>query len=1162
MASITTLSFTVWLQPLPRGDNMLRSICLLSLLTFFPIASAPQRQATSLEPDKPIERSLASGETHAYRVTLGAGQFLRVVADQGGIDVAIKIISPDGKPLTDVNLESDTKGRESAVWVIEGAGDYRIEIYAPGRNARGRYQLSLEAPRAANEQDRQRVLAQQNFMEAERSFDPSKPEALRQALNKYSAALPYWRAVGDRRMEATTSYNIGDIHRRLNEPAKAVEYLSQTLQLDRANANRESEAATLNLLGVVYSGIGETQKALDHFNQALPLRREAKDRTGEATTLNAIATVHIQTGESRKAIEIYNQVLSIRRDLKDRAGEATTLNAIGEAYRRLGEKRRALKYFQDALALRRAVRDTNGEAVTLNSLGAVYSDLGELQKAIEAYNQALPLRRDAASRAVTLINLGRAYDLLGVPQEAISFYNQALQLARSSSARRTEAQIFNFIGLSHWASGDHARALESLTQALTLSREVKDSSLEAAIQNNFGLVYSSMGEWRKAIDALNQSLPLIRKAGNRQYEAYALNNLGFAHEALGDLDKAKESHEQALKLTREVNDRLREGKARYGIARVESRRNRLKQARDQIEQTIKIVESLRAKLSSPELRASYRATTQQYYDLYIDVLMRMGRRAPRSNLVAEALQVSERARARSLIELLTEAGADIRQGVDAQLVERERELQEQINDKATEQIQSLGDPKKAGQVAALAREIEQLTIELRDTQSRIRASSPRYAALTQPLPLTAREIQNQILDANTMLLEYSLGEERSYLWAVTKTSLRGFTLPQREKIESAARRYYELITARNQSHPNETSQRRQARVANADAESHQAGLALSQMLLEPVAARLGNKRLIIVADGALQYLPFAALPKPTNGAVTPSSIHRPMIASHEMVTLPSASTLAALRGEATGRPTATKTIAVIADPVFEAKDERVKTVEIKAEKTDERRDEKNGEAAVAEPSRILLVKSAKEAGAVDAQFRIPRLPHTRNEAEAILSLTSPGAGKSTFDFAATRAAATNAELGQYRIVHLATHGFLNSLNPELSGLVFSLLDEKGAPQNGFLLAPEIYNLKLPATDLVVLSACQTGLGKEVRGEGVVGLTRGFMYAGAPRVVVSLWNVSDRATADLMKSFYRGMLARGLRPATALRAAQIEMWKQRQWRAPYYWAAFGLQGEWR
>ncbi|MGH9841147.1 MAG: CHAT domain-containing protein, partial [Blastocatellia bacterium] len=345
--------------------------------------------------------------------------------------------------------------------------------------------------------------------------------------------------------------------------------------------------------------------------------------------------------------------------------------------------------------------------------------------------------------------------------------------------------------------------------------------------------------------------------------------------------------------------------------------------------------------------------------------------------------------------------------------------------------------------------------------------------------------------------------------------------------------------------PNESGQKKQTRLSNADAESREVAIELSRILLRPVFTQLGNRRLLIVADGALQYVPFAALPK------FGSRANEPLIVHNEIASLPSASTLAVLRREMAGRPAAAKTVAVFADPVFEADDERVKPATAGAEK-----------AASDEPSRILLKKSAKDSGATGDGFRIPRLPHTRREAETILRLASAGSGKSSFDFSANRGAATGDELGQYRIVHFATHGFLNSLNPELSGLVMTLVDEKGAPRNGFLLAPEIYNLKLPATELVVLSACQTGLGKEVRGEGVVGLTRGFMYAGAPRVVVSLWNVNDRATADLMKHFYQGLLGRRLRPAAALRAAQLELSKSKQWQAPYYWAAFGLQGEWK
>jgi CHAT domain-containing protein/tetratricopeptide (TPR) repeat protein len=1008
-------------------------------------------------------------------------------------------------------------------------------------------------------------------MQAEQLFADNKPEARRQAIQKYTEAVQLWQATGDRDPQAVALFNLGDLHRRLNEPPKALDHFNQALELWRATGDREGEAAALNAIGASYSAQGDKQKALDSFNQALPLRRQTGDRAGEAVTLNNIAAAYVDLGDRRKAVGTYNQALALRREVKDRRGEAVTLNNLAVSYQALGEKRKAISHYNQALQIWRALREPQSEANTLSNLGAAYSDLGDQQRALDHYHQALPLwraARNARSEALTLTNMGRAFDLLGAHQEAIGYFNQTLPVFRNVKDRRWEAITLNYAGLAHWALGEHQKALEHFDQALPIRRELKDVASEASILNNLGLVYDSRGDRQKALEAYNQALPLLRSAGDRQSEAKTLNNLGFAYDALGEKKKALEHHQQALKLSRDVGDRMREAKVRYGLARIESQRNRLRQSRDQIRQTIKIVESLRVKLASPDLRASYRASTQQYYDLYVDVLMRMGKRAPKLNLTAEALQVSERARARSLIELLTEAGADIRQGVDPQLVEREREWQEQINDKAAEQIQALGDRKKADQVAALGREIEQLTAELRNAQSQMRQSSPRYAALTQPQPLTLGEIQQKLLDVNTLLLEYSLGEERSYLWAVTRTSLRGFTLPKREEIEAKARRFYELTTERNQFKPNESNQRKQTRIANADAESREVAIVLSRILLGPVARQLGNRRLIVVADGALQYVPFAALPKPGTGdrglgagKKTPQSPipnPQPLIFNHEVVHLPSASTLAVLRRELANRPAASKTVAVIADPVFEATDERVKPAG-NAEKKDEKPSETT---ASSDPSRILLKKSAKDAGATDAQFRIPRLPNTRREAETILSLASSAATRSAFDFSANRAAATSDELSQYRIVHFATHGFLNSLNPELSGLVLALVDERGAPQNGFLLAPEIYNLKLPSTDLVVLSACQTGLGKEVRGEGVVGLTRGFMYAGAPRVVVSLWNVSDRATADLMKSFYRNLLTKRLRPAAALREAQIEMLTQRQWQASYYWAAFGLQGEWR
>ena len=206
--------------------------------------------------------------------------------------------------------------------------------------------------------------------------------------------------------------------------------------------------------------------------------------------------------------------------------------------------------------------------------------------------------------------------------------------------------------------------------------------------------------------------------------------------------------------------------------------------------------------------------------------------------------------------------------------------------------------------------------------------------------------------------------------------------------------------------------------------------------------------------------------------------------------------------------------------------------------------------------------TVRDMRAAGADGRLPRLRYSRDEAQAILALTRRSERLEALDFQASRATAGSDRLRDYRIVHMAAHGFVNSEHPELSGIALSMVDPRGQPVDGFLRLHHIYNLKLPV-DLVVLSACQTALGAEVKGEGLMSLTRGFMHAGASAVAASLWKVDDQATSELMKLFYQEMLGPSHRsPAAALRAAQMAMWKQPRWHSPYYWAAFTLQGDWR
>ena len=401
------------------------------------------------------------------------------------------------------------------------------------------------------------------------------------------------------------------------------------------------------------------------------------------------------------------------------------------------------------------------------------------------------------------------------------------------------------------------------------------------------------------------------------------------------------------------------------------------------------------------------------------------------------------------------------------------------------------------------------------------------------------------------MFEYALGDERSYLWVVTSDSIDSYELPKSQTINDAARAFYKSISTL----PTSATKKEYATATQT----------LSDILLKPAATHLqNNKRLLIVGDGILQYIPFAALSVVSgqssvaktksmdNGRRTTDN--KPLVVNHEIISWPSASTIAVLRDEKNVRPKNAKEILVVADPVFEASDLRLK-------KDTQTSNETKTVAANKDRALQSFLRTLSNEPNVESAQPIPRLSYTRREALSIAALVSKTQSKIYLDFDANYANATDAEAGQYRFIHFGTHGLLNSEQPELTGILFSIVDEKGNPQPQSLLRlGEVYNLKLPV-ELVVLSGCQTALGKDVRGEGLVGLTRGFMYAGSPRVVASLWKVDDAMTAEVMKHFYQAMLgAKRLAPAAALRQAQKEMLKQKI--EPFYWAAFIMQGEWR
>ncbi|MBD2357577.1 tetratricopeptide repeat protein [Tolypothrix sp. FACHB-123] len=1027
------------------------------------------------------------------------------------------------------------------------------------------------------------------------------------ALEYYNQALSIFKAEKATDMVAIALLTMGIVYEDVGESAKALDYVNQALTIQREQNDPQAQTTTLSVLAGIHNSLGEKQKALSFLNQALDIHRQSNNIDGQAEIFTNMSTVYVSLGDYLKARELLNQALKLSQqgsqtdfvnqvrifislggtyfvegnyqqalDYYNQARslsqkivrpdlEATILSQIKHIYEALGQIDKALAYLQAAQNLQRKINNLSAEANTLNSIANLYQSQGEYQQALNIYHQALEIQRqikDLPQEAETLGNIAYLYRLLGDYQLSLDTYNQVLKIYQKIDNNSNIAQILTEIGLTYLTAKNYANALKYYNQALTLwrqqgqvdgeiltlvgitktydylkdypqalaaanqglsiAREKNNLSFEVTMLGYQAMAYRGLGDYQKALSLAQAALTKSQNIGARQVKANTLYGLGDAYKDLKQYEQAINAYKQELTIRQEIGDRNGQAHTLYRIAVTERDRQQLESARSQIEAAIAILENIRTKVTSQDLRTSYFASVQRYYEFYIDLLMRLHKQQPSQGYDALALQASERARARTLLELLKEANADIRQGVDPQLLAAEQNLQQQLDALEKRRLKLLSGKHTPSQAQNLEQETAAVLAQYRQLQAQIRATSPRYAALTQPQTLSLAQIQSSVLDDNTLLLEYALGEERSYLWAVTKNSITSYELPKRAEIEAAVQAFLNILNAPIPRKPDKTA------------------IALSQLILAPVAQQLGQRRLVIVADGALQYVPFAALNAPRSA----NSRYEPLVVHHEIITLPSASTIAVIRQETRGRKPAPKALAVIADPIFSTSDERVKVRTANQQNSSQNLDLQ------------LLRKSART-----ANIEFERLPFTRQEADTILSLVPEKQRRQAFDFAANRAAAIDPQLSQYRIVHFATHGILNSQHPELSGIVLSLFDENGKPQNGFLRLHDIFNLKLPA-ELVVLSACDTGLGEEVKGEGLIGLTRGFMYAGSPRVVVSLWSVNDEATAELMKKFYKFMLQNQLKPAAALRAAQIEMWRDRNYNSPFFWAAFTLQGEWQ
>jgi CHAT domain-containing protein/Tfp pilus assembly protein PilF len=1063
--------------------------CLLASGGVWWPKSTQTQETQLLTPGPSLERALAGGESQVYPLKLAAGQYLRVTVEQHGIDVVVALFGPDGQKLAEAGHPISSV--EVVSLIAATAGEFRLEVRSPNpANAAGRYELKLEV-RDATAQDRDRVAAERAFQAGERLRNQATDETRRSALGKYEEALALYRAVADRRGEAFTLHGLGLIHYWLGDRRKSLAHHQQALPLLQDVADRKAEAWTTIELGTLYNLLGEKQPALERLNRALTLLRALGERSLEAYTLANLGLVYGSMDEHEQSIAYYQQALALQRSRGERQGEASSLAALGGNYEALGQKQKALEYLLQALPLLHELRNGQGEAQTLYTIGMIYDSLNERAKAVEYFNRALVLRKAVGHRrgkATLLWSLGNIYD-----------------------------------GLD-----DKPQALTHFQQALVLFEAAKDYVAIATMLRNIGLAYDALGEKQKAVEHFKRALPLFRLGPNRQAQARLLVNLGKVLSETGEHQQALEHLNEALSLLRRFNHRFFEVQTLYYIARSERARGNLTAARARIEEALGLIENIRTTFYEPELRVSGLARAQDYYELEMDLLVRLGESQADQKLIAAALETSEQARARSLLDLLAESRIEIRQGLTPELKEREQATQSRLSTIQSQliQIRQQANP-DAGRLAALQEELKRADAEREQLEREIRRQYPRYAELRYPTPLRAEAIRG-LLDEQTALLEYTLGQENSFLFVVTREGLHCRRLPPAAEINRLVQEVRETL-----GQPGRSDFANYTRAASR----------LYDLLLAPVAAVLTAKRkLLIVPDGALYYLPFESLPAKVAGQSAADYLLKQWTISY----VPSGSVLASLRQNT--RPAADKPLKpgslapkhflAFADPVYQP-GETVAEVE---------------KPTAPESSATLALRNIFDQ---EGRWELPRLAESNREATGIARLYRP---EQTALYLGQEAREENvkgnAALATARRIHFATHGLISTNHPQHSGLVLTL--DADPREDGLLQVWEIFNLKLQA-ELVVLSACRTGLGQEVRGEGILGLTRAFMYAGAPSVVVSLWRVADRSTAELMIKFYQH-LDRTADKAEALRQAKLELMRNPRYASPYYWAPFVLIGE--
>jgi CHAT domain-containing protein/Flp pilus assembly protein TadD len=898
---------------------------------------------------------------------------------------------------------------------------------------------------------------------------------------------------------AGANLQIGEIYFILSQFDNALGAYREALRLDPKNP--ETRCQALSRIARTYSNVGQSSEADRYSEQALKLSVGLSTRT-QAEALESRGEFLHNSGKVQESVEWFDRANALFAEANDANGQAQALLMLAYAHF-LTDRATGIHFAREALRLWNSTGNRYGVAQAQMVLGNFASTTDEFETSQCSCKQALPVFhgiRDKDNEAIILNILGKVNREIGDLDASLRYYRNARESLASVRDLLGDVEAITGIAKALTAKHQYEELPSLYAEKLRLVQRARHPVLEASTFADMAGIYVRRGEYARAEALYHRSLAGYRAAQHHYGEGDVLIELAQLQVKQGKYPQAISSLERARELKggeagKETGTGQIEAVARinYDLAYIYRRLNRPADARRAIEKTIDIIEQQRLTISSFDSRASYFASLHKYYALHIQILMMLHAQDPEGGFAQKAFAAAERSKARSLLDLLT---------TSSQNAPCEELLKRQL-----EEV----DAPDAG-------------------ASRLAATPGAVDGST----VTLEQAQEEIGRDGTVLLEYALGDEKSYLWVVDQKQIVAHELPAAAQIRKVALAFHNVMAPlelRDGEHAAEFLKRKRDAAEKYEFYARQ----LSHLLLGK--AQLAHaKRLLIVPDGSLQYIPFAALPIPS-----PDDKKAILISHHEVVFLPSASTLSTLRKKAAKRAPPKLVAAIFADPVFSRDDDRISAARVSGRKKQD-----------LPPT---LTRAIQDMHGV---LTIPPLPGSASEAWAIAKILGEKDVDVKLRFAANRNFVLKDGLERYRLIHFATHGIIDAENPEMSGLILSLIDERGKAQDGYLRLGDIYKLKLSA-DLVVLSSCDSALGKDLDSEGIIGLPRGFLYAGAKSVIASLWKVNDDKTGQLMAGLYTRM-HRGESPSSALRGAQIEMAQQGE--AASVWAAFVLQGDYK